>query len=520
MLLALLACARVVSTYDVFNETVDEPDHIGAGMELLQFGTYTYERLHPPLARIAVALGPYLHGNRLEAQRDGNIVGDSWIVHDGSVMLHQKGDYWTVLALGRIGILPFLVLLFAVTFIWTRSLFGEWAGVFAVGLLSILPPILGHAGVATLDIPCAATVTLALFCFVRWLDSPSLTRLALVAITVALAFLTKFSSLGFLGASLAVGFAWKRPKIGWRHLATALLIGFFTLWAGCAFSVHPLKESWGPHPRIDGILREHPALQAPFELAMNTPLPLTELIIGARDLGRKNELGHESYLLGESRRTGWWSFFPIVLSVKTPLGFLALALSGLTVLLRGPNKLPALFALAILAVCLVSRIDLGARHILPIYPLLAMGAANILVNSSPRWLLIPSLLVAWTAMDSVRAQPDFLAHFNELAGNRPERILAESDLDWGQDLDRLARRLREQQIASISIRYFGSALLEKAGLPEYRELDPQKPTTGWIAISYHYLYLVNAMDGSYAWLRRYEPRQRVGKSIDLFYIPE
>ena len=84
----------------------------------------------------------------------------------------------------------------------------------------------------------------------------------------------------------------------------------------------------------------------------------------------------------------------------------------------------------------------------------------------------------------------------------------------------MARRLRTQQVPSIAIRYFGSAFLETAGLPEYRELDAHTPTTGWIAISAHYLNLEHARDGSYDWLTRYEPRQHVGKSIDLFYIPD
>ena len=149
---------------------------------------------------------------------------------------------------------------------------------------------------------------------------------------------------------------------------------------------------------------------------MNTPLPLTELVIGVRDLARKNQLGHESYLLGESRRTGWWYFFPVVLGVKTPLGFLLLAIAGIVLVTRSPDKRPVLFAAAIFAVCLVSNIDLGVRHILPIYPLLALGAANVVVNAPPRWLLIPCALAAWTVFDSVRAAPDYLAHFNEIAG--------------------------------------------------------------------------------------------------------
>src|ERR1017187_10357074 len=60
LVLILIASVRIVSTYTVFNHTSDEPNHIACGMEWLDKGTYTYEAQHPPLARVAAALGPYL----------------------------------------------------------------------------------------------------------------------------------------------------------------------------------------------------------------------------------------------------------------------------------------------------------------------------------------------------------------------------------------------------------------------------------------------------------------------------
>ena len=316
--------------------------------------------------RLAVAIGPYLDGSRLPTRRDGNVVGDTWSFHDGSEALRSTGDYWRSLTLARLGVLPFLVLLFGMTYVWARSLYGDWVGVVAVALLSVLSPILGHAGVATLDVPCAATVTLALFVFVRWMDQPTLRQAIWTGVAIGFAVLVKFSAITFLGAALVLAVAWRRCAVPLRHLGFATVALFVTLWAGYGFSMHRLEQGWGPHPRIDQTLAAHPVLQTPFRLAMNTPLPLTELVIGVRDLARKNQLGHESYLLGESRRTGWWYFFPVVLGVKTPLGFLLLAIAGIVLVTRSPDKRPVLFAAAIFAVCLVSNIDLGVRHILPI----------------------------------------------------------------------------------------------------------------------------------------------------------
>ncbi|MEP7352671.1 MAG: hypothetical protein ABI824_05520, partial [Acidobacteriota bacterium] len=133
--------------------------------------------------------------------------------------------------------------------------------------------------------------------------------------------------------------------------------------------------------------------------------------------------------------------------------------------------------------------------------------------------VVPSLLLLWMLSDSVRAHPDYLAYFNQLAGSHPENVLAESDLDWGQDLDRLGSRLTRLEVKDISLAYFGSALLHKSALPAYHPLDPYQPTRGYVAISLHDLVLESAKNGSYAWLKAYKPSERIGKSIDLFYIP-
>ena len=170
---------------------------------------------------------------------------------------------------------------------------------------------------------------------------------------------------------------------------------------------------------------------------------------------------------------------------------------------------------------MLSRIDLGVRHILPIYPLLAIAgghAVTVLFQHSRYAAVVAALLVAWVVGDSVRAHPDYLAHFNEFAGSHPETILCESDLDWGQDLHRLSLRLKQRGIQEVSIAYFGTAPLEKAGLPHYEFLSPTQPSRGYIAVSLHDLNIDYKKNGSFAWLKAYQPIERIGKSIDLFYI--
>ena len=168
------------------------------------------------------------------------------------------------------------------------------------------------------------------------------------------------------------------------------------------------------------------------------------------------------------------------------------------------------------------EIDLGVRHLLPIYALLAIAgghAVTVLFRHSRYGAVAAALLVAWVAGDSVRAHPDYLAHFNEFAGSHPEAILCESDLDWGQDLYRLSQRLRDRGIQEFSIAYFGTALLDQAGLPHYGPVSSTVPTRGYVAVSLHELSIEYGKNGSFAWLKSYQPIERIGKSIDLFYIP-
>ena len=66
--LVLLGTLRIALTYRELSETVDEVAHIGAGMEWLALGKFTFELKHPPVARIAAATGPYLLGVRSQHQ--------------------------------------------------------------------------------------------------------------------------------------------------------------------------------------------------------------------------------------------------------------------------------------------------------------------------------------------------------------------------------------------------------------------------------------------------------------------
>ena len=150
--------------------------------------------------------------------------------------------------------------------------------------------------------------------------------------------------------------------------------------------------------------------------------------------------------------------------------------------------------------------------------------------SAARWLWsgMAGALLLWTAVSSWAAHPDTIAYFNELAGNRPERFLVDSDLDWGQDMGRLVATLRERHVPYLHMNCQYTGDDARLALPAWDTLEPYQPVTGWVAVSFTrlktYAWLVARQQGrtelAFAWLGRYQPVARVGKSILLYYIPE
>jgi len=523
-LLVAVGVARIVLTYAVFNQVYDEPAHVGSGMEWLDRGTYTYEVQHPPLARAAVALGPYLDGARSHGQQNLWVEGNAILYGgaQGRAGSYESGAYLRTLALARMGVLPFFLLAALAVWLWARHLFGTRAAAAAVALFTTLPPVLAHAGLATTDMPVTAALTLALYAFTRYLARPTRARGALLGGAVALAVLCKLSSVVFIpacgGAILAAWWLTERgrahargadlrPKLVRlaRPLPVAAAVALLLTWAAYHFSTG----------RVYGV-----------------PVLFPELFLGMREVVAHNSQGHAAYLMGEVRRTGWWYFFPIALAVKTPLPFLALALGGAATAVRRAyagrdwrSAAPVLAVAMILAISMLSRINIGVRHVLPVYPLLAIvagfGAARLWSRVGPGTGIRRGALAAgalWLAVGSARAHPDYLSYFNELAANRREPVLVDSDLDWGQDLQRLADTVRARRIGAISLAYWGSADPRRHGLPNLRCLRPVDRVSGWVAASEASVRGLRR-DRSFTWLRAYGMVTQAGTSIGLYYVP-
>lgn len=220
------------------------------------------------------------------------------------------------------------------------------------------------------------------------------------------------------------------------------------------------------------------------------------------------------------------------LGCSRSLGFLLLSLFGAGLLLlrlrtREWQAAPIIAAFSILLVCMASHINLGVRHILPIYPVLSIAAGYFVAVSlrpfrSVRSIFALSLLL-WCSFDSLSAHPDNLAWFNPIASAHPEHFRLDLDLDWGQDFRRLSKRLQELHAASVEMpSFFGVEQPQRIGLPPVRDMSCDAPMTGYVAVSFNMLYLYGPSSecpARFLQLEKTKPMDRVGKSILLFHFP-
>lgn len=560
--LIVIAVARILLTYKVTAQGFDEPCHVGAAIELLDKGRYTLDPVHPPLSRIAIGIPLYLAGERFphwpaSDARAGNYndVGNS--------VLYDDGHYRRNLALARAAILPFFALAVILVFLWTRREFGEFAGTMAALLFTTLPVVLAFSGMAYTDLVAGCMQFAALFAFTVWLQKPSLRSTLVLGIAAALAFLAKLTTMLFLpsaavaivlarwlitrraGASPAApspaGSTPAEPRPNWlAKLSLAFVVAVVVVWAGYGFSVGHVREETKITPESMPTFQHFPAplRNLARSMVLKDPLlPAPALLRGVAVSYTLNQGAPPAYLFGRAKNGGWWYFFLVGIAVKTPLPFLFLSLAGLYALLSGrPWRwtafAPAASLLAVLFITMFVKYNAGVRHVMVVFPLLAVMAGcgcGFLWQAQGKWRWwgrsTLAVLLLWQCFSSLRAHPDYIAYFNELAGRDPSQVLVTGcDLDCGQDLFRLSQALRQRNITHLNIAVWSSADMARMDLPAFETPAPFQPVTGWFAVSVRALRMGDLFHttypaGAFAWLGQRTPVAKIGNTILLYYIP-
>ena len=446
ILVAALAVALVLARMAGDSPTSDEPVHIAAGVEILEQGTWTWNPEKPPLTKAGAALG--LLGLDLRppagpfdpSRRVPNLV---------EFLSSNSAPLARIVSLSRLfSVATFLLLLWGVRH-EARARFGPLAGGAAMTLAAFEPTLQAHAGLVHTDLALTCFFVLSLRPLGRLFGgdlSPRTT--AWLGLFWGLGFLSKFSAPLLALMSLGLWFASpeKRPPVravAWRVLAAAGLALSLTL-VGMTLAARNQSDA----DRI-ALAHEHCAVKgrsAGWERAVlraGEVLPAAgNLLNGVASVVLQDRVGGPvNYLAGRVSTSGFPGYFPFALAVKTSLGLALAFLVGAT---APRGRRVALAHLAGLAFFLVvsarSRFNIGVRHELFAFPVLAVVAGAALADGRRTRRLALGAAIAIQAVECASIAPHPLSFFNVLAGgpSAGRELLVDSNLDWGQDLARLA----------------------------------------------------------------------------------
>lgn len=446
VLLAQMA-AVMITTAVQQTPTIDEPVYVATAAEYLHGQGIRYNPEHPPLGKLVVAAGVAIADPHVDTAFDGPQIDL------GPHLLYESGnDPWRLMFWARLPVIVLTLLFGLVVFAFARELAGRTAGLAALALYAFSPDVVAHGSLATLDVPMAGFLLTSVWLLWRARTRPRLyVPLAGLALGAALA--TKMSALPavpvLLGlAALSVWTACRGDETRRRLVqvlagtAVLTLAAVAVVWASYLVVDPRLRwTSQDPVPVVHG-LRGTLADLLPFPQAYAD---------GMRLQFRFENHPWEGFLFGRLYTGHLWYYLPAALLVKTPLGLLALWAAGAVALVAVRRLRPAAPYLLVpagvlLASAMTGSRDFGTRYAL-FLPMFLTVAAGCVLAVRRRWATVATaVLVLFVAVSSVRTFPYYLPYSNEAFGG-PDRThlrLHDSNVDWGQDLGRLADRLRER----------------------------------------------------------------------------
>ena len=547
MVVGLLFCFASVALASVREKsgTFDELFHITGGYSYWLKNDYRLHNTNGNLTQRWIAL-PLLAMNLNFPDTDSPI----WyrpvyfgIAIGNQFFFHSQNDAIAMLWYGRMMVVVLGVSLGVVVYCWSRQLFGPRAGLLSLALFAFSPTMLAHSQLATSDIAAALGFTVSTWFMWRLLHSVSPGTLAASCLAVGLTAVVKFSAplLAIVGLLMAVarlirnrGWAIALGRRTWRmrgRLATLSLMAVLAvahvltaaaiIWACYGFRYTGFSEqapgrddfcdSWSIVMGMRGRLaasviaycRERELLPEAYLHGMAHTLKFSE--------------ERPAYLLGKCSKTGWWYYHPYCYLAKTTLSTHILSLLGIVALLQRAQpwfqkrwlwgwvwlyRLTPLAALLVVywSAAMRSHLNLGVRHVLPVYPTMFIlaGAAIYWTRQRPEdaqarnacpetrnkaqrsatlgdnpkimaWLI--AILLGLHVLNSLLTYPNYLAYFNPAVGGptRGFKQLVDSNLDWGQELPGLARWLREHRNAGedqppFYLEYLGTSSPEYYGI--------------------------------------------------------
>ncbi|MFF7640601.1 phospholipid carrier-dependent glycosyltransferase [Streptomyces canus] len=478
VLLAQMAAAMVTTAVQQ-TPTIDEPVYVATAAEYLHGQGIRYNPEHPPLGKLVIAVGVAVAAPHVDTAFDGPQI------RLGPHLLYESGnDPWRLMFWARLPVIVLTLLFGLVVFAFARELAGRAAGLAALALYAFSPDVVAHGSLATLDVPMAGFLLTSVWLLWRARVRPRrYVPLAGLALGAALA--TKMSALPavpvLLGlAALSVWTAGRGDEKRRRLL--------HVLAGAAVLALAAVAVVWASYLVVDPRLRWTSRDQVPVVHGLRgilvDLLPFPQAYAdGMRMQFHFENYPWEGFLFGRVYTGHLWYYLPAALLVKTPLGLLALWAAGAVVLVAVRRLRPAapyllVPAAVLLASAMTGSRDFGTRYAL-FLPMFLTVAAGCVLAVRRRWATIATgALVLFVAVSSLLTFPFYLPYSNEAFGGpaRTHLRLHDSNIDWGQDLDRLADRLRERYPGErIWLVYKGSGVPSAYGI---EASDPREVPVG------------------------------------------
>lgn len=500
--------------------TFDEPGFMVAGYSYVTTGAAPIATTNLRLAQYWLAQPLALLRPELPeaARKPGPLIVRQDVNLGLAFLSDPRNDSRQMLRASRGAITVLGVALGAFLFWCSRRMHGNAAGLVTLAFFCLNPVVVSNSALATTDVATALGFSVAVWSFWRLLHRITLGSVLLCGVSAGALAATKLSAILLVPMAvvmLGLRLCSREPvQVGWwggasgftprsrltilaGAISVAVVIAFTTIWA-----IYGFRYAAGTPLQPDSAAvapQSHALGQRAIEWARAHQLLPEAFLIDAREFLLR-DTGRRSFLLGSYSVDGWWYYFPVAWFFKTPPPLHIALLLAAAMAVRAwlgrakagagaENDLHAMTPWAVLAVvysvaAIAGSLNIGIRHLLPVYPFLFLAAGGIARlpwgGESTRALLVAGLLL-WSGFDAWRALPYPLSYFNAFAGGSEpgHRVLVDSSYDWGQDLPAVERWLagraaRPGSKPPVYFSYFGindprRSKIEATLLPGYYE---------------------------------------------------
>lgn len=428
-------CNKVIQH---ISPTYDEPLHLMQGYAYLKTGsTYIIKSDdHPLLAKIVAGFGLLF----LKPQPVVYTLHDFWINRQrysfSNLMLYYNNhDAELLLNTGRRCIIFVSSIFLIIYFFLIKNKTQLNSAIVASILYCFNTSIISHACLTTQDMLASIIYFLAIYSFIRFLESKRNKDLLYCSVITGVMMVTKYS-------------------------VAVLLFTYFVVvlyfWITKIFCFKDVVKFW--LYQIFGIF-----LVGIVVYNKN----LYDLFTGFIRVVSSTQEGRSTFFFGKYSTVGFILYFPTLFLLKTELPLLILCFISFIkffydILRKTATKEDILIVSSILiylTIASLSKMQIGHRHILPVYPLLIWQVSKLSNVKRLQWLCY--ILVLWNIFVSVKAYPKYLSYFNEIIGGSKNgwKYFTDSNIDWGQGLKQLGQWVSKNNYAKngIYLSYFGVA---------------------------------------------------------------